>query len=494
MADLDRARALLAEKRKRGVFPSAVAKVRAQLFPQQEALIASPHRRKVSKAGRRGGKTHGLVALALDVAAQYPSEVIPVCERTISCAAAQKFWSELIAFNDVHKLDIDLHHTFKIATLPNRSRVMIAGCETLEQADKLRGGRYPAALVDEAQSYRGHVLEYLIDDVLSPALLDLNGSLIVAGTPRHVRQGPWFEMCHSAQWEQHFWSMLDNPFIPGGKLGASMTPEQARKYREDALEAERARRQNSAAFRREWLGEWVEGDSSLMYDSFREAVNVIPCMPAPLSEHPWRYCLSVDFGVVDPTAFVVLAWRRGDPNLYIVESVQAEGLSPSVVASRMEGYRQRLHVNPIVGDTNGQGKAFAQEYLHSFGVVVKPARKVAKALHVSFVNGDFASGRIKIVRSSNQDLTADLGMLPWNEERDNAAEGFPDHLCDALLYGAREVAQLRTDYGEAIHREGSPEYLEALEKKWLEDSLKLQRQLYGEESMNDDWKDKYRAD
>ncbi len=93
---------------------------------------------------------------------------------------------------------------------------MIGGVSSKDEREKYRGKHFTLVVCDETGSY-GAYLSYLLEDVLSAALLDYDGDLVLSGTPSPVAAGPFYDRVHdqSGAWA-HFgvWTVLQNSKIP----------------------------------------------------------------------------------------------------------------------------------------------------------------------------------------------------------------------------------------------------------------------------------------
>jgi len=453
--DKGRARALLAEKRRRERFPAAVAALVAGLFPAQRRIYDSTHRRIVCHAGRRGGKTAVLLALALSSALAHPGAMVPIIERTLSCAAADTLWQELQMWAVTHNVDVVFQHTLKIATLPNGAYLQMWGADTAEAADKLRGGKYHTVLVDEVGAWRSSILRFLVVDVLEPATFDYRGHIYLFGTPTVLKDGFFWDTVNNPGWECHHWDLRDNPY-----LGAS------REEREAQLADVRATNrwtEKTSQYIREYLG--------LFTDTFDECIyalgphNMVTALPdAPLSA--WTYGLGIDVGTVEPCALCVVGRVDDAPELYVVKSYELPGATPSVLAAHVERARDEFPLSWIVVDEGGAGKGYAEEMRRSYQIPCRPAQKTLKQANIEFIAGDIASGRIKI-GPGNGHLAEDLRNLAWNDGRTDVARGIPDHLPDAFLYAMRELrAFAPTGMGDRdAPVRGTPEWFAAEEAR-----------------------------
>lgn len=491
-----KAQQLLAEAQRRNQFIAAVEATSKGLFAQQKAAYDSKAKRIVLKAGRRSGKTQTVLPIALRAAARFPGSIIPVLERTLACNAAKAFWKNLQAFDAKYKLGIEFRHTVKEAIMPNGSRIQIFGVDTLELADKLRGEGFPVIIVDEAGTFRSHVLEYLISEAVRAGLMDYDGQLYLAGTPSQRRTGYWFERCHDPEYEQHHWTVLNN--IEYGQ----MPYQKSLKWRQEALkelilsEGFLPRADWDTAdpeaviaacdhpkFLREYMGLWVDHVEELMYE-FHPDRNVLDRLPATDAKHPWRYGLGIDLGYNDPTAFTVTATREDDPYIYVVESMERREMIPSTIAAQIDRYKMAYgYFNFIVGDTGGSGKLAVEEMNRKYGCGIIPAQKTAKLVYVDHLNGDLRTGKLKIIKSTNADLIEDLFMLPWNEEKTDAHEDADDHLPDSLLYNHRQWNTARVGWDFEPPEVGSEKWVAMMleEEEVVGDKLQYALEVHEDE-------------
>lgn len=176
-------------------------------------------------------------------------------------------------------------------------------------------------------------------------------------------------------------------------------------------------------------GLWVQDSTGLVYRSFAER-NIIAALPSGVAE--WHFMLGIDFGFHDACAFVTLAYRDGDPVVYVVASHKQTGMSPSDAGEYVESLRWKF--SRIIGDEGGLGKGYAEEMRRRFRIPVEPAEKVNKHGYIDLLNGDFERKQVVIVREGNEALIEELYALPWNETRTKEADSFDNHLADALLY------------------------------------------------------------
>lgn len=485
-----RARSLLKERARRDAFPAAVRAAVDSLFPLQREFALSPHKRLENHAGRRSGKTNGAAVAAFKAALDFPGQVIPVFERTLTCTAADTFWALLQEFDTRFKLGCRFHHTYRYCDLPNGSKIALLGADTIEAADKHRGGKFPLAIVDEAGTFRSKVLEYLLVEVVEPATMDLDGTVMVLGTPGLVPSGTWFQMTQSPGWAHFHWDVRANPTLGP----ADMDDAGRRRWRNDWLRALRDRHgwtEQTPRYMREYLGLWTTGLDDQIY-RFDRGRNLIDALPPSLE---WTYALSMDIGFVHPTAFVVWARRPNDPCKYVVESYEESGLIPSAIAAHVERLRARYSFRSIVADTGGMGKAVAEEMVQRHNIPVRAAAKRDKRVYIEHTNGDLLNGRIRIVARTNETLVEDLIALGWDDEKQDSAPGSRDHLPDAFLYGDREIRS-HWDGGERVGPTPGTDAWYAAQETAIEEALEARHaeERGRDEDDAEDWRAIWRGE
>lgn len=436
------------ELSRRAKLPAAVASLEASLFPEQRGFVSSPSKRVVTRAGRRGGKTRGLATIAVREAMRHPGSTIPVVERTLTCAAANELWSQLMDLDEVFKLGARFHQSLKLCTFGNGATIQLNGADTIEAADKLRGGKYPTVLLDEAGTFRDHVLRYLLDEVLGPALFDYGGSLFMAGTPGARKVGAFYEISSGVLgpdgsprmpgWDRHHWNFRHNPYIPYDRPGEPPMTDAQRAVEREASFQDVIRQQGHSMedpfVQREWFGEWVSDLDSLAYllaDTNWRGVR----MPDDIHDlSVWTYGLGIDPGFNDPTAFVVAARNRVTARRIVLESYEQAGILPSQVPHHVEKLRTRWPFSYIIVDTGGYGKGPAEELTAAqWGLPIIAPSKRGKQLHRTFTNDGLRSGNITFVEASNRELLADLGQLRLNEKGEEDSRD-ANHMPDAFLY------------------------------------------------------------
>jgi hypothetical protein len=234
----------------------------------------------------------------------------------------------------------------------------------------------------------------------------------------------------------------------------------------DAEEYEKALRLLDPVTRMQLLeGKWVRDAGGLVYAWFSEARNLVERAP------PCKYyVLGIDFGFVDSTAFAVLGWNDNDPCVYVLESYKHARMTPSEAAEEVRRLTKQYDFVKIVGDTGGLGKGYAEEARRRFAIPIEAAQKTNKRGYIDLLNGALAGvtggvPTLRLVEGANRDLVAEWLVLPWTKDRKKPAEGFEDHVADAVLYGWRACKAYAEEELDAGPPAGTPEYYARLEEK-----------------------------
>lgn len=377
--------------------------------------------------------------------------------------AKKTIWPGIQDIDKALGLNLQYKQNTGEVVLPNGSQILLQGAGSKRECEKARGKKYPIVVIDEAQNF-GDLLHYLINEIIEPATLDYQGQILLTGTPNAACAGPFFEVATGIEsgWNTHSWTWQDNPHLP------ESTDEWL-----NALRERRGWTETTPAYLREYMGRWIRDDKTLVFD-FRSSLNTVPKfdISQELSKD-WEYVLGVDIGFNDPTAFCVLAYSYQAGQVRVVESYKEEALIPSEAAARVEEIRERFPINRVVVDTGGIGKGYAEEFQQRFHIPVKPAKKTEKATYLSYLNGDFRTGALKIAVDKNSELLDEVRLLQWDlnklsHNKFDFDKSFQDHLCDAMLYAWRECRHHGAEGEFALPTPGTPDYWKMKEQELWE--------------------------
>lgn len=424
------------------------------LFGPQKAFFLDKSKKKAAVCSRRAGKTESIAAWLLEGARDSPGEKsVYIALSRNSCRMI--LWATLQAICRRHSLPLKFKERDNqlVVVTENEHEIWLAGCKDSAEIEKFRGLKLRRAAIDEGASY-GPFLRSLVEDVLEPALVDLNGDIAIIGTPGVVPAGYFYEITtgggflrggkSAAKWSTHSWSLIQNPYIQLNKVSQEFRNSEilaandsgyinprSSEYLSEKLEDNRWTEDNPT-FRREWLGQWVLDGAALVYP-YNPTINECFVRDMP-DEGAWTYAIGVDVGHQEPTAFVVGCYRRGHPEIYIVHAEKHEGLIPSAVAVRIQALKKRFRAQFVVMDTGGIGKGYAEECSQRYGVAIQPAEKTKKLAFIEIMRGELLSGNIKVDPREAAELVLEWQNLVWDEKKAEPDSSFEDHLSDAALY------------------------------------------------------------
>lgn len=416
------------------------------LFKAQRVFNADEARYKAALNTRRSGKSHLAAARLLNAALEVPC-MCPYIALTRE-SARRIMWPTLLELNDKYKLGADPQEsslTFKVG----KSEIFLVGADQKNFMRKLLGGKYRRAVIDEAQAFGDH-LEAMIDDVLTPTLVDLNGDLDLYGTPGLRPSGFFYDITTGAKqgFSVHKWSILDNPFIPN-----------AQKFIDEMM-ANKGWTVDNPTYRREWLGEWVLDLDALLFkfNKIKNTYSEKPKGPA------WDRVLGIDYGWHDETAFVVLCYSDQHPHIFVEHAESYSEMIPSMVAKKVHDLIEIYSPVHIVADTGGLGKSITEEMKQRYQLPIEAAEKSEKATNISNLNGDLIDGKL-FINARLTDLIHELENIPRGD-RMIEADGAKCDLADAFLYAYKKARHYTFQQSAAILSQHSEEYiLERIEEE-----------------------------
>jgi len=395
------------------------------LLPYQLDLVLSEQSHETVIATRRAGKTTGCLAALLYKCLKQPSATCHYLAMTRS-SAKRIAWTELKKMCEEHGITAEFSEGELCATFPNRSRLYLAGINGEHLLDSLRGTPIDALVLDEAASYRGSVVQSLIEEVAEPALGDRNGRLMVVGTPGPLPNGFFYDATtgRMPEWNIRRWSVLENTHFAQGNAAKWLAEHKAKKGWND----------DHPVFRREYKGEWVLDTNALVYKFDRHRNIGQPTYP--LTHH----VLAVDLGFRDATAYVVIGYNPSKGRAkFVVHNEAQSGCDITTIKTKLVALQARFKPHHTLVDEGGLGKLIAEEWRRKDGISCEAAVKSDKVGWIELLNGELMSGMLNVTNEAFP-LVAEMENLPWDS--DNAGKespNFDNHSTDATLYAFRKI-------------------------------------------------------
>lgn len=396
------------------------AELRAGLSLKQRAFLEDTSELVVAITARQSGKTEvscrKLVECLLskpDAMAYYAAPTRTIAKDTI--------WARLkrlCAFYGINEHTARINETELSITLPSGAFIRLIGVPDKKRADRIRGQTFDLLVIDEAASFDGGVLSYLIEDSADAALDIRAGQTVVISTPGMVPSGFLYDLHQSPAITagRHAWDTFSNPA-----------------YKDPAANLARVRAkfgytETTPKYLRERLGQWVTDLTSQVYQ-----INAENLIDEP---GPWDCTvMGIDFGWRDQSTICVLGWTSGSKELTVQYSWGESEMTLTDFAAQIKRARDKYKPIAIVAD--GAARQSLEEIQAHHGIYMEPVQKAPgyKVPLIAQVNSDLRRGLIKIPRSAP--LVAQARVLQWAPNGRGVKEDQrqPNDLLDAFLYG-----------------------------------------------------------
>ncbi len=439
-----------------------VKKLLARLFLQQREFVLDRSRFKAALCPRRGGKSYAVLIYALVVGLLRPGARVLILAR-VRRQARSVYWHTLQQLAGEFELRPKaLRNMLLECELNNGSLIQFAGADTEEEIDKYRGAGYDLVCIDECKSYSESLLNELIEEIITPALIDRLGTLVMIGTPGAIPAGRFWAVTtqqktyrppgseHEEElrvrywpdrkpgqsrflWSFHTWTAKDNVNCPWIWEDCLRIKEQ-KGYADD-----------HPVWLREFCGRWIADHDSLVYAYHRqpEKIDWRPTeedyklakwgLPAG---HAWRFILGVDLGFKDASAFVVAAWSETHPKLHYVHAERHSGMvAEDVVKKTLELEQRYGRFDAKIADAGGLGTFAIEGMNRTHGVYFEAAKKSDKPGHIALLNSDLTCNRVQVHIEGCHKLLDEWRVLQWADpEHKKEDPGCDNHCSDAALY------------------------------------------------------------
>ena len=393
------------------------------LLPQQLSLVLDPRRFRTACTTRRAGKSVGIAMALLDVCQRKPGSVglyitsTRVNAKRIIWGILKQAVTQIGIAASPNESDLSL-------SFSNGSRIYLLGANNRASIEDARGLPVALCVIDEAQCVPEYV-KNLVDEVIAPALIDHQGSLILTGTPGPVPAGYYYDCCHSEGWSHHAWTLAENHFLldKAGKSAEEIVQEEIQR---------RGVQPDDPVILREWRGQWVLDINSLV---FKFGVhNLEPVIPT--LNH---YVLGVDLGWDDADALCVLGWGKQDQNVHLVSEDVTPKQTITELGEKLLRTCEIYNPHRVVIDAGGLGKKIIEELKARFpGLPLEAADKNRKNEHIELLNDALKGGRFRCLPATR--FQHDCSKVEWDRSDPQKLEisnKYHSDICDAVLYAYR---------------------------------------------------------
>jgi hypothetical protein len=441
----------------------ALCKGRFGIDYDQLAVLRDESKEKSILWGRRRGKSYVCAMLLLRACYRYPySDVWNPYVALTKVNARRFFWPVLKLVVARLGIPAKLNESELTLRIPGKSGILLGGCEDRAAIERWRGGKFGTVVNDECGA-----MPWLdeFDDALDPALADLNGDRVYAGTPGPICDGYWHDISTGKRegMPAFHTTMFTSPHLPNPEEYAAR------------IRRKRGWDETNVTYRREYLAEWLQDLGVLVYPLTPEK-NSVSDLPEPLDDRGWRFVIAVDPGYTEATGIVVLAVHDAHDPTYVIDAWKRSECIVQEVAMQIAAFRRKYPRSQVVMDSGGMGKVHAEETRRRLQIPVYPFEKRERKSAVRWMHDMVRSGQIKVLDvPATQDYRDECAVLQWDEHKQdhnktqsNNKDGQKnDHLCDAAMGGNRHIRH----YSHTPHEErpvpGTREYYQQQEDRIL---------------------------
>jgi len=454
----------------------------------QKEIVLSSARRLYLMAGRRAGKTQANVKRIVHQIVRKHNQKFLIIHLTIT-KAIEQYFHEFIELFD--KLGVEIQSkslTDGSIKTKNGGEIYLRGNNTKDEREKFRGDQWDGIVVEEAQSQKA--IYYLLDEVLTPTLLDRKGWLLLSGTGPRIRGTAWEKLYFSAKDDQAKgrtwnWNISHNPFIPDYE---SVLKD---------IMVKNGWTANTPIFVREYLGQISYDDDALIIrlapenfyedNELRKWINSQPVTDL-------HFTAGLDFGFTDSDGFVIVLYSDSRPEKWIVHQYKKNRIGTEELARAIRnGLDQILH-DPMFQQVQDRYIQIYADNSHGitsydlnviYGLPVVDAYKQNKDLAYENLQNDVRKGNLKLrhaifneegicVAEPFED-ECNKAVFKRNDEdspnpyqltREIDDEAYHPDLMDAVLYAMRKI-WVYSNYDE------NGEIAETTEKAWFEKNQTL---------------------
>lgn len=396
-------------------------------FDKQNDFVNDTSKFLVAQCSRRAGKSNGLAKRFLKTMEAYPGSTCIYLAMTRD-SAKSIMWPALLDLNDKYGVQCEFVESKLEMKHPNGSKLKLYGADMKNVIRRLRGQKSPGIGIDEAQDFGTH-LQYLVDDILTPMMVDYVDSwLAITGTPGPVPQGYFFDVTEGRKYgfNYHSWTLFENPFLPNPQS-----------FLED-LKKRQQWDDTNPTLQREWLNRWVL-DTQSLWIQYREKSDYSTLPNSSGSE--WSFILGIDIGYKDADALAVVGWNTKETDTYLIEEVITKGQDITSLVEQINILNKKYQFTKMVIDQGGLGLKAAEEIRRRHSIPVIGAEKQQKQQTVAFLNDALRMGRFKAKKQSRFALDSYLIQIDWDRttpDRIVIKKQPHSDIIDAVLYAFKE--------------------------------------------------------
>lgn len=427
-----------------------------QFFKEQrEVLYEINHSKRIAVCcSRRAGKTD-LCSGAINIASMIPNTRIIYVNLTYTNALNQIFDNTVERSEKSGLVITNSSKSSGEIEWANGSSLRICGNSNNAEIDKLRGEkRVSLVIIDEFFHQRN--MEYAINEVIGPLMLDISNSTILClGTPPRIPKTYGERVWKTEKgWKKFHWTAEENPYIPN--------------YDEfiEELCKNKGITKDAPFIRREYYGEVGAYDTEAQvmkgYKTYSK--------DAPLDFVPDRVVIGIDWGFSDNNAIIALAYNNEKARVIEERKFNRASVSEiikqvSEVYSNSKKFLIENNKNANIADVSLYCDTNAKEIVYELYTVQKLpaycAYKYNKQLAISQMSEFCRTGQIVVPEDGILSDEFDR-ILYKRDDEDNILPEIDEDLYHgdafyALLYAVR---QMWYDTGHELGGQASEDWQE----------------------------------
>ena len=425
-----------------------------QFFKEQrEVLYEINHSKRIAVCcSRRAGKTD-LASGAINIASMIPNTRIIYVNLTYTNALNQIFENTVERSENAGLVITNSSKSSGEIEWANGSSLRICGNSNNAEIDKLRGEkRVSLVIIDEFFHQRN--MEYAINEVIGPLMLDISNSTILClGTPPRIPKTYGERVWKTEKgWKKFHWTAEENPYIPN--------------YDEfiEELCKNKGITKDAPFIRREYYGEIGAYDTEASVFKDYKTYNA----DEPLDFVPEKVYIGIDWGFEDNNSIIALAASNEKARVIFERKFNRASISEIIkqvneVYSDSKKFLIENNKNANISDICIYCDTNAKELIYELYSVQKlPAfccYKYNKAMAISQLSEFCRTGKIVVPHDGILADEFDRTLYKRDEE-DNILSEIDDDLFHpdsvfALLYAVR---QYWFDYGKPLGGESSEDW------------------------------------
>ena len=422
---------------------------------QRQVLYEINHAKRIAVCcSRRAGKTD-LASGAINIASMIPNTRIIYINLTYTNALTQIFDNTVERSEKSGLVITNSSKSSGEIEWSNGSSLRICGNSNNAEIDKLRGEkRVSLVIIDEFFHQRN--MEYAINEVIGPLMLDISNSTILClGTPPRIPK-TYGERVWTTEkgWKKFHWTAEDNPYIPN--------------YEEfiEELCKNKGITKDAPFIQREYYGVIGAYDKEAMVMKDYKTYGA----GEPLDFVPEKVYIGIDWGFEDNNSIIALAASNEKARVIEERKFNRASISEIIkqigeVYSNSKKFLIENNKNANISDVNIYCDTNNKELIYELYSVQKlPAYccyKYNKAMAISQMSEFCRTGQIVVPKDGILADEFDRTLYKRDEE-DNVLSEIDDDLFHpdsvfALLYAVR---QYWFDYGKPLGGESSEDWQE----------------------------------